>query len=215
MNQKRSVLWVAFFFAALFFVWAGLTFSGHLDAFDRFGLLLFRDHTGAALGGATMITAVTWVTHAGDTITLLIISVATLALLLYRGRRKATLNGAMAITGLFVLSPVLKWIFDRSRPDIVEHLAHASSNSFPSGHAIRSLALYLLVYLLLRSMIPPAARGLALVLVVCVAVATGISRLYLGVHWPTDVMASWLAALSWVFLWRGKLDHNETITDKS
>jgi undecaprenyl-diphosphatase len=191
---------------SLFAIWMVLTFSGTLDSFDRWGLLVFRDANLMPMGGSAVVTLVTGVTHLGDTITLVILSLATIAWLLYRGRRANALYGALAITGLFLLSPLLKLLFGRARPDIVEHLVHVSSNSFPSGHAIRALAIYLIVYLLVRPFLSETMRKPCLVVVSIFAVATGLSRLYLGVHWPTDVVASWLAALFWLALWWRKLD---------
>jgi undecaprenyl-diphosphatase len=191
---------------ALFAIWMVLTFSGVMDGFDRWGLLVFRDANLMPIGGSAAITLVTGVTHLGDTITLLALSLATIAWLLYRGRRAHALYGALAITGLFLLSPLLKVLFGRARPDIVEHLVHVSSNSFPSGHAIRALAIYLIVYFLIRPFLAESMRKPCLMLVSIIAVAAGLSRLYLGVHWPTDVVASWLVALFWLSLWRRKLD---------
>lgn len=211
---RQTILFAAVPFV-LFCVWMALTFTGQLAGFDRFGLLAFRDADLMPLGGDAGVTVVTAITHLGDTITLLVLSLATIGFLLLRGDRKVALHGALAIAGLFLLSPLLKILFGRARPDLVEHLVHASSNSFPSGHAIRALAIYLLVVVLLRPFLAPAVRKPVLIGAIILALATGISRLYLGVHWPTDVIASWLAALFWLALWWRWLDGLGRQTHKS
>jgi undecaprenyl-diphosphatase len=107
----------------------------------------------------------------------------------------ATLSGA-------VLSSLLKLGFDRPRLDMIPHLTHTFSTSFPSGHAMVSAV----VYLTLGTLLARVVSGLWLkIYVMAVAFSftglIGLSRLYLGVHWPSDVLAGWAAGAAWALLW--------------
>lgn len=107
----------------------------------------------------------------------------------------ATLSGA-------VLSSLLKLGFDRPRPDLIPHLTHVYSASFPSGHAMVSTV----VYLTLGTLINRVVSGLwSKVFIMAVAILLsgliGLSRLYLGVHWPSDVLAGWAAGAAWALMW--------------
>lgn len=187
---------------AVFALWAYATFSGALAEFDRWGLLLFRTADGGQsvpLGPDGTPEVVTALTHLGDTITLLLVSVALLAWLLLRGARYQAAYTAAAITGVFLISPVFKFLFDRDRPDIVEQFVHASSKSFPSGHALRSAGIYLIIYVVLAGYLSNTAKRLLFIATSAVILLTGVSRVYLGVHWPSDIVASWIIAVSWLF----------------
>lgn len=104
------------------------------------------------------------------------------------------------VTGT-LLSVVLKQLFDRPRPDVVPHLTHAQSASFPSGHSLMSAVVYLTLGALVARFV---LRRRVKVYVFCVALfltgIIGMSRVYLGVHYPTDVLAGWTAGLVWALL---------------
>jgi undecaprenyl-diphosphatase len=98
----------------------------------------------------------------------------------------------------------LKLGTDRPRPDLVAHLVEVHTASFPSGHAMLSAVVYLtLGGLLSRVERPRRIKIYVLSVAVILTLLIGVSRVYLGVHWPTDVLAGWCAGATWAMLcWR-------------
>jgi undecaprenyl-diphosphatase len=106
-----------------------------------------------------------------------------------------------ATIGGTVLSLVLKELFARPRPDLVPHLSHVSTSSFPSGHSMLAAVVYLTLGSLLAAVMPNRKlKVYVLFVAILLAVFVGISRVYLGVHYPTDVLAGWLAGLVWALV---------------
>jgi len=96
------------------------------------------------------------------------------------------------------LSTVLKESFERPRPDIVPHLSYVRTSSFPSGHSMLAAAVYLTLGALLAELVQRRAlKVYFLVIAVAITVLVGVSRVYMGVHWPTDVLAGWSGGLAW------------------
>lgn len=107
----------------------------------------------------------------------------------------------LASCGGWVLNWMLKLAFDRPRPDVVPHLREVMSSSFPSGHALTSAAIYLtLGTLLMRLTNEPLAKFYCIALAMLATLLVGASRVFLGVHYPTDVLAGWVIGLSWALL---------------
>ncbi len=106
-----------------------------------------------------------------------------------------------AIVGASVLNALVKFSFHRDRPMVVPHLAEVSNASFPSGHAMISAATYMTVGALLAHTQPSrAVRIYLLTLAAVLSILIGLSRLYLGVHWPSDVLAGWSFGSAWALL---------------
>jgi undecaprenyl-diphosphatase len=142
---------------------------------------MFRDFT--ALGGVGVLSLLT------------LISVGYLWLM---GQRRVALFLLFAILGGLLLSSMLKSGFDRPRPDLVSHGSHIYTSSFPSGHSMLSAVVYLTGGALLA--IVQSAHRVRVYLVGCSILTTllvGVSRVYLGVHWPSDVLAGWAAGAAW------------------
>ncbi len=130
---------------------------------------------------------------------LLVLSVS--GYLLLRNRYR-TLVFLLATTGGgLVVSTALKEFFARPRPDIVPHLTHVSTAGFPSGHAMLSTVVYLTLGMLLACRVSERSLKLYFVAVaLLITFLVGISRIYAGVHYPTDVLAGWSAGLAWAVL---------------
>jgi undecaprenyl-diphosphatase len=142
---------------------------------------MFRDFT--ALGGVGVLSLLT------------LISVGYLWL---TGQRRVALFLLFAILGGLLLSSMLKSGFDRPRPELVSHGSHIYTSSFPSGHSMLSAVVYLTGGALLA--IVQSAHRVRVYLVGCSILTTllvGVSRVYLGVHWPSDVLAGWAAGAAW------------------
>jgi undecaprenyl-diphosphatase len=138
------------------------------------------------------------ITSLGSTIVLsLVVAVAVVYLLLARRYRLA--GFALAATSLgAMLNSLLKMLFDRSRPDLILHDIYLSTSSFPSGHAMSSAT----VYLTLGAMLAQVSHGTTLKMFVLgiaalLTLLVGLTRVYLGVHWPTDVLAGWSLGAAW------------------
>ncbi len=143
-----------------------------------------RDLT--ALGGFTILTGLT-------------LASIGIALLLKKPRIAAII--AVAITSGMVITSLLKRGFDRPRPELVPHGVLVTNASFPSGHAMMAAVVYLTLGMLLaRTQAQLAMRVYLIALSVAATILVGISRVYLGVHWPTDVLAGWTLGAAWALL---------------
>lgn len=115
--------------------------------------------------------------------------------LLWRRRWRDASFAATALGGAALLNLGSKQLFQRVRPDLWESIAPESTFSFPSGHAMGAMALALTLVLLTW---PTRWRHLVVLLAIAFVALVGISRVYLGVHFPSDILAGWCAALVWV-----------------
>jgi undecaprenyl-diphosphatase len=118
-------------------------------------------------------------------------------LLLVRKPRAAAFV-AVAVSGAAALSLALKGVFERPRPDLVPHLSYVTSSSFPSGHSMLSASVFLtLGALLARQEESLILKAYFLIVALSVTFLVGFSRVYVGVHWPTDVLGGWAAGSAW------------------
>lgn len=140
----------------------------------------------SALGGATVI---------------IMMSLAACGYLLLRRQWRRVVILAATIAGGHLLSHTLKTLYGRERPDVVPHLAHVDSASFPSGHSLSSSVIYLTMGALLAQAV---AAGFEKVYILGIAFGLtfiiGVSRVFLGVHYPSDVLAGWSAGTAWALM---------------
>ncbi|WP_146567803.1 phosphatase PAP2 family protein [Posidoniimonas corsicana] len=103
-----------------------------------------------------------------------------------------------ALVGGFLLSYGMKALFDRPRPNLTPHGSYVYTRSFPSGHAMVAACAYLSLGAVLAELVRPRAlKFFLLAVAIGLTIAIGASRVYLGVHWPTDVLAGWAAGGAW------------------
>jgi membrane-associated phospholipid phosphatase len=163
---------------------------------------------------ATLTTIAGIVTNAGSFVLLAPLSVA--VLLLRRWKRPSDDIALVVIAaGSAALPIVTKLIVARPRP-MLDPLSHLTSLSFPSEHTTQAAAIYLMIAIMLSKGLNRRWRQLGIALAIVIALAVAWSRVYLGVHYPTDVVAGLLLGWAWallVFYWaRPKLASNDTVT---
>ena len=177
---------------------------GSQFAFDRTILLAARGGTmhGTPVGPAWLAQAMVDVTALGGP-TVLAIAVALTCGFLAIRRLWLTMWLVLGgtVTGSIAVA-LAKALVARPRPDLTDHLVTISSASFPSGHAANSAIIYLTIATILMQIVEGrAARSYVLIAAALLVVAIGCSRVYLGVHWPSDVLAGWSFGTLWAIAW--------------
>ncbi|MCC7198335.1 MAG: phosphatase PAP2 family protein [Gammaproteobacteria bacterium] len=174
--------------------------EGDSAAFDQAVLLTLRGQDDPALriGPVWLESLARDVTALGSTTVLGLLVTFVAIFLLLAGRRWNALFVPLAAAGGALASATLKMAFARPRPDLVPHGDYVVSASFPSGHAMLSAVVYLTLGTLLARVVHTRAQKVYVMLVAgFLTTAVGLSRIYLGVHWPTDVLAGWMAGAAW------------------
>jgi undecaprenyl-diphosphatase len=148
------------------------------------------------------------ITALGSTGILTLVVLAVAGFLLLTGKRRSALTMLVSVVSGVVISQTTKMAYARPRPELVPHGAEVYSASFPSGHSMMAAVVYLtLGALLARTQADPRVKAFILGISVLLTLMVGASRVYLGVHWPTDVLAGWVLGGVWalacwsVMLW--------------
>jgi undecaprenyl-diphosphatase len=194
-----SAAWLAAGLASsAFVIWAftelvDVVVEGDSRAFDKAALLWIHSTFPGWLDGPMRI-----VTALGYYWFVLALLVVVVFLFYRKGWKLSAILLIVSTAGSAVLTTVLKSVFQRARPELFDSGYHASFYSFPSGHATVAVGLYGMLTLVLAYHLRGAARWAVVVLGISVVLLIGFSRLYLGVHYPTDVVAGYLAALLWL-----------------
>jgi undecaprenyl-diphosphatase len=141
------------------------------------------------------------VTVLGGGVVLTLITLVVAGYLLIERWYASTLFLLVAVAGGMLLTNVLKSFFDRDRPTVVPHLADSLLQSYPSGHSMMSSVVYLtLAVLLARAMERRRVKVYCVTVALLLSLIVGASRVYLGVHYPTDVIAGWAGGIAWALL---------------
>ena len=172
---------------------AGAFLFGHVDA------PLLRAVAGAAQSDGTASGIFLLASLLGDAEVRLGVAALVLAGLLLTRRWRPAAFFFLAIAASALLCALAKELVGRPRPDIVPHLERVTSPSFPSGHAWNGMAVFGGIGWLMAGIVPARWRVTVLALSASAVLLVGLSRLALGVHWPSDVLAGWIGGLVTLF----------------
>ena len=178
--------------------------EGELESFDRTILLALRtvDDVQDPLGPVWFEEVMRDVTALGGNLVVGFVTLASATYLLLLGKRRVAAFVLSAIGSGVLVGSLLKVGFSRPRPDLVEHATAIYTSSFPSGHSMTAGIVYLtLAAVLIRVQPRRRLKLYLLALAVLVTLSVGVSRVYLGVHWPSDVLAGWAAGAAWAIFW--------------
>lgn len=217
---------LAFFAAAAGAVWAFVEIAdevreGESEAFDRAVILALRTATDPndPIGPRWFEEMMRDFTALGGFAVLTVMVLAVAGYLLLARKPRTALLVVLSSVGGTLVSSALKFGYSRSRPDLVSHVTDVYTASFPSGHSMMSAVVYLTLGALLASVERDhRIKAYLLSLALALSMLVGITRIYLGVHWPTDVLAGWAAGTAWALLvWAFSLwlQHRHPATDET
>ncbi|NTU72339.1 MAG: phosphatase PAP2 family protein [Coriobacteriia bacterium] len=191
---------------------AGLCIAGYIELAEDLalspGIAAFDSQLNAVVQGwrtpplTAFFSAMTW---SGSTLAITLAVLVAVAVLSWRCEHREALVIALVVASGTALGTLAKRVTERPRPPAASALVELpTSYAFPSGHTLAALLLWTVVaFAVLRVARPGWPRVLAVVGGVVITVLVGTSRVYLGVHWPTDVLASWLLGVAWLSLTLG------------
>ncbi len=186
----------------LFSAIAGEVLEGDTQAFDQKVLLAMRrPGDRSPIGPPALQETARDITALGGATVLGLLTLITGGFLLFDGKRHLAIFVYGSVASGFLVSAILKSLFQRPRPDLVPYAANFSTTSFPSGHSMLAALTYLTLGALLgRAQERKRLKAYFLLVAATLTFLVGLSRVYLGVHWPTDVLAGWTAGASWAIL---------------
>lgn len=195
--------------AAALYVFAALADAvgeGDTRAFDEWVLLSLRTPGDVSdpIGPKWFEEMVRDITALGGTIVLVLMVAIVSGFLILTGKSHAATMIVVAVVSGVLISQTMKLAYARPRPELVPHGAEVLSASFPSGHSMMAAIVYLtLGALLARTQADARVKAYILAVAVLLTLLVGASRVYLGVHWPTDVLAGWALGAAWAMIcWR-------------
>lgn len=177
--------------------------EGETAALDRHLLLGLRNPADPSdpIGPRWVEEALRDVTALGGFTVLTLVTVVAAVLLVFHARRRQALIFTATVIAAQLSCELLKTFYDRDRPALVSHGSHVYSQSFPSGHSAMAAAVFLTLATVIASL---ETRRATKILIYALAVAgvlgVGFSRVYLGVHWPTDVLGGWVLGACWALI---------------
>jgi undecaprenyl-diphosphatase len=184
-----------------FAVTVALVETGHTATLDHAGLTFWRHRPDLVpRGPAWLLEGVRdWTALGGVLVRNLFGLGALTALLFLRLRREAALLGLTLMSG-WVVDTAIKSTVGRPRPTLVPHLTEAAGASFPSGHSFNSACVYIAIALAFAALSPRrSVRWTLIGAAVVMTILIALSRVWLGVHWPSDAIAGWSGGAAWAF----------------
>ena len=188
-----ALLWI-------FLILAGEIAEGETQAFDIMILKAMRspDDLAKPIGPDWVEGVLLDLTALGGSTVLSLVIFSVVGFLLLQARYRTALVVAITSISGEVVSAVLKQTFNRPRPSVVPHLRDVYTMSFPSGHAMESAIVYLtLGAILMRVTDSRLTKLYCLGMAMLLTLLVGVSRVYLGVHYPTDVIGGWMIGFVW------------------
>jgi undecaprenyl-diphosphatase len=196
-----ALCWIAF--AAI----AWLVHTHRAEGIDRAGLLFWRGGDLRPLGPPWILEGVRDLTALGGVLLRNLFAIGALSALLFVRLRREAMLLALTIVSGWVVDDLIKLAVGRPRPEIAPHLTEAGGASFPSGHSFNAAVVYIAIALAFAAI---SRRESVRVTIIACAISASLaiawSRVWLGVHWPTDVLAGWLGGVGWAFLATAVLD---------
>ncbi|KAB7643651.1 phosphatase PAP2 family protein [Polymorphobacter fuscus] len=186
---------------ALLFLWLGREVrTGETTRFDTAIMLALRhaDDLASPIGPRWLERTMVDLTALGGVTLLTLVTLIVMGFLLTQRKYAEAAFVGIAIGGGALLGSLLKASYARTRPSLVAHLVEVNSASFPSAHAMNSAITYLtLGVLVARAASTHREKAYAMWVALLLTLVVGVSRVYLGVHWPTDVIAGWAVGSAW------------------
>ena len=176
--------------------------EGDTMAIDRALLLALRTSDPSVSAGPSWLgTGMIQLTALGSGTVLWVVTALAAGYLLTARKPTSAAFLVIAVGAGMALNSLLKDLFVRPRPELVTHLVQVQTTSFPSGHAMNSAIVYLTIGGMLAQAEPDRALRIYVIgAAILLTVLIGVSRVYLGVHWPSDVLAGWCVGAAWAGL---------------
>jgi undecaprenyl-diphosphatase len=206
--KRQEITWLLVGLSACLLLFAFISLAGEVMEGDTQALdvkilqaLRKADDPAKPIGPDWIEFALLDLTALGGPTVLGLVVLAVVGFLWLQGRyRTAAVILATSATG-DIVNTVMKHAFMRPRPTVVPHLRNAVSTSFPSGHAMESAIIYLtLGAMLMRVAERRLTKAYCLIVALALTLLVGVSRVYLGVHYPTDVVGGWILGFAWASL---------------
>lgn len=175
-----------------FFILASEISGNESLVFDEPILLFIHSHASPLLN-----TFFTVITHLGDSVIMLILAMILAIYFAYKKVYQKALILVFSMGGIVVANTILKFLFQRDRPTLWQHIVSETNFSFPSGHAMVSAGFATVLIVLFWD---TKYRWLTVILASIGTLLVGLSRLYLGVHYPSDILAGWCVSVAWVLI---------------
>jgi undecaprenyl-diphosphatase len=206
--ERRELAWLAVGLGACVLLFAFVTLAGDVmegdtQAFDARILRALRDPSDLSrpIGPEWIESSLLDLSAIGGSTVLGLITVAVAGFFVLQTRYRTAIVIAVTSGSGELLNAAMKHAFNRPRPVIVPHLRMVYSTSFPSGHAMESAIVYLtLGAILMRAADSRLTKIYILAVAMLLTMLAGISRVYLGVHYPTDVLGGWIVGFIWASL---------------